>query len=142
MDELDQLDDMDPMSLKAAWLDVFGRPPPTRASVKYMRSVLAYRLQEQSGAKLSASTRRKLVTLASAFNQDSKHRSAATVRIKEGVKILREWNGNTHQVTVLAEGFEYKNRRYRSLSAIAREITGTRRSGPAFFGLKGKADAA
>jgi len=67
-----------------------------------------------------------------------------SVRMKGGMKLLREWNGVTYEVTVLDNGFEYRDERYRSLSAVARKITGARWSGPRFFGLDGKekADAA
>ena len=57
-------------------------------------------------------------------------------RIKPGTRLIRQWDGQTHQVTVAEEGFEYKGERYKSLSEIARLITGTRWSGPLFFGLK------
>ena len=57
-------------------------------------------------------------------------------KLSAGASLLREWNAETHEVRVLEKGFEYRGQRYRSLSAIAREITGTRWSGPAFFGLK------
>ena len=56
--------------------------------------------------------------------------------IKPGTRLIRQWDGETHHVTVCEQGFEYKSERYRSLSEIARLITGTRWSGPLFFGLK------
>ena len=129
-------------ALKAAWLEAFGNSPPIRASDRYIRSVLSYRIQERTGPKLPAKTRRQLARLADAFERDPNHRPAAIRRMKEGTKLLREWNGVTHEVTALAKGFEYQGMYHRSLSAIAREITGTRWSGPAFFGLKGKAGVA
>jgi hypothetical protein len=57
-------------------------------------------------------------------------------KIKPGTRLVRGWRGDTHVVTVLEEGFEYRDKRYGSLSEIARLVTGTRWSGPAFFGLK------
>ena len=60
-------------------------------------------------------------------------------RLKPGAKLVREWRSKTHTVTVIDEGFEWKGRHWRSLSVIAREITGVHWSGPRFFGLKGKA---
>ncbi len=57
-------------------------------------------------------------------------------RVTSGARLFREWRGEMHRVTVLENGFEYRDRRYRSLSVIAREITGTRWSGPRFFGLR------
>ena len=57
-------------------------------------------------------------------------------KLSAGATLLREWNGETHEVRVLEKGFDYRGHKHRSLSAIAREITGTRWSGPAFFGLR------
>ncbi len=141
MTGVEHLDTMDNAALKAAWIDEFGRPPPVRASDGYMRSVLAYRIQEEAGQNLSARSRRQLEKLVSAFERDPNLRPATTTGIKEGTKLLREWNGVTHEVTALTKGFEYQGMRHRSLSAIAREITGTRWSGPAFFGLKAQTNA-
>jgi hypothetical protein len=77
--------------------------------------------------------------LAEGFERN-RDRAAKTVsssaRIKPGTRLIRQWDGQTHQVTVAEEGFEYKGERYKSLSEIARLITGTRWSGPLFFGLK------
>lgn len=106
-----------------------------------MRSVLSYRMQEKAGPTLSTSIRRHLEIVA----RDGKGIEGPPVnRLFEGVVLLREWNGETHQVRVLEKGFEYRDNHYTNLSAIAREITGTRWSGPVFFGLKarGAKDAA
>lgn len=129
------LDDMATDRLRAAWEEDLGRPPPTRASDAYMRSVLAYRIQKQAGPKLSATTIRHLERLA---KPSARIETLPTQmrRLSAGASLLREWNGETHEVRVLEKGFEYRGRRHRSLSAIAREITGTRWSGPAFFGLR------
>lgn len=62
--------------------------------------------------------------------------AAPTARLGPGTRLLRDWQGQTHHVTVLAQGFEYNNMTYRSLTAIARQITGTAWSGPLFFGLR------
>jgi len=62
--------------------------------------------------------------------------SATMRRIKPGTRIIREWDGDTHEVTVVRDGYSYRGQHYDSLSAIARKITGTRWSGPVFFGLK------
>ncbi|PCI41904.1 MAG: hypothetical protein COB46_02175 [Rhodospirillaceae bacterium] len=132
---IEHLDTLGTRDLKQAWLDEFGRTSPPRASSPYMRSVLAYRIQERTGPKLSASLKRKLEQVAGG---KTKALSTAIPRMKSGMKLLREWNGVTHEVLVLDKGFEYLSTSYKSLSAIARSITGTRWSGPAFFGLKGK----
>ncbi len=66
---------------------------------------------------------------------------ARAVRLKPGAKLVREWRGETHDVLVLEDGFQWRGRQWRSLSAIAREISGTHWSGPRFFGLQAKAEA-
>jgi len=138
------LDAMETAALRAAWKEAVGRPPPPHASDDYMRAVIAYRIQEEAGPKLSVATRRRLEKIAAGFNGDPGYRPVPSTRMKAGMKLLREWNGATHEVSVLDGGFEYRGKQYGSLSAVAREITGARWSGPRFFGLneKEKADAA
>jgi hypothetical protein len=127
-------------ALRAQWQELLAFRPPSHASDSYLRSVLTYHLQEQAGQGLSKATQRRLRNLAAEFDRDPGHRpthsSLGPIKMKPGVKLLREWNGETHEVTVLKEGFEYLGCRHKSLSAIARGITGTRWSGPVFFGLK------
>ncbi len=135
MIRLDDLDDIGTDRLRAAWEEDLGHPPPARASDAYMRSVLAYRIQERAGPKLSAATVRHLERLA-APNARIEAMPMQARKLSAGASLLREWNGETHEVRVLENGFEYRGQRHRSLSAIARAITGTRWSGPAFFGLK------
>ncbi|NQU58460.1 MAG: DUF2924 domain-containing protein [Rhodospirillales bacterium] len=138
---IEHLDAMETTALRAAWAEAVGRPPPPHASDDYMRSVLAYRIQEEAGPKLSAATRRRLEKIATGFEGDPGYRPATTTQMKAGVRLLREWNGVTHEVNVLDSGFEYRGERHKSLSAIARAITGARWSGPRFFGLNGKEKA-
>jgi len=135
MIRVDDLDGMATAELRMAWEEDLGRPPPTRASDAYMRSVLAYRIQERAGPKLSAAAVRHLERLA-VPNAKIEAMPMQARKLSAGASLLREWNGETHEVRVLESGFEYRGQRHRSLSAIAREITGTRWSGPAFFGLK------
>jgi Protein of unknown function (DUF2924) len=63
-------------------------------------------------------------------------RARQDVNLLEGTKLLREWRGVMHEVTVIEGGYEHQGKRCRSLSAVAREITGTQWSGPLFFGLR------
>jgi hypothetical protein len=129
---------MDREGLRAIWEEAFSRPPPSHAGDDYIRAVMAYRIQEEAGSRLSAVARRRLKKIAAGVDGNPNHRRSPTTRMKEGSKLLREWNGETHEVSVLDGGFEYRGTRYRSLSAIAREITGARWSGPRFFGLRGE----
>jgi hypothetical protein len=100
--------------------------------------LLAYRLQEQAFGGLKPAYKRRLRQLAESFEQNPSRivKTVSPARIKPGTRLIRQWDGQTHQVTVAEEGFEYKGERYKSLSEIARLITGTRWSGPLFFGLK------
>ena len=122
--------------LKAMWEELNGgaAPPYNRA---FLVKRLGYRLQELAFGGLSAEAERRLDELAEGL--DSK---PARTRAREGAapvtgtKLIREWQGVMEEVTVLAEGFEWRGRRYKSLSAVARAITGTRWNGPLFFGLR------
>ena len=111
------------------WQTTFDRPPPKHLSLAFMRQVLAHQAQVAAFGGLSAKTRR---ALASALKEPV----ATRRRVAAGARLVREWNGRTHEVEVLAEGFLFRGRRFRSLSAIAREITGARWSGPRFFGVE------
>ena len=111
------------------WQTAFDRPPPKHLSLAFMRQVLAHQAQVAAFGGLSAKTRR---ALASALKEPASTRR----RVAAGARLVREWNGSTHEVEVLAEGFLFRGQRFRSLSAIAREITGARWSGPRFFGVE------
>ena len=87
---------------------------------------------------LDAVTKRKLRVFAEQLKSGDGTIFDAGISLKPGAKLLREWHGETYSVTTLDEGFEFNGRRYRTLSEIAREITGTHWSGPRFFGLKRK----
>jgi hypothetical protein len=103
-----------------------------------MLQIVAYRLQEQEFGGLSEVSRRRLRQLASTFEADPNAVVSTRPAIKPGTRLVRQWKEQVHVVEVGAEGYEYKGARYESLSEIARLITGTRWSGPLFFGLKGK----
>jgi hypothetical protein len=95
---LDHLDEMDAADLRKAWKADVGRSPPKRASEKYMHSVLAYRIQERTGPKLTAATKRKLERIAQGEETGADFRSGPGQNFKSGMKLLREWNGVTHEV--------------------------------------------
>jgi hypothetical protein len=96
---------------------------------------IACRIQERALGGLNPSTRRRLDRAAADL---AAGRTAARLapKIKPGTRLLREWQGKVHEVIVLEKGVEYRGKSWPSLSAVAREITGTRWSGPRFFGLK------
>jgi len=98
---------------------------------------LAYRTQEIAYGGLKPATRAELRRIARAIENSSYSTDQIRKpRVKPGTRIFRQWRGETHEVVVTESGFEYRRARYNSLSEIARKITGTRWSGPAFFGLK------
>jgi hypothetical protein len=83
-------------------------------------------------------TRKRLQKLATELEQKQKAPPPLVPQLKAGTRLLRQWQGQMHEVLVADEGFEYRGKRYDSLSEIARQITGTRWSGPLFFGLKSR----
>lgn len=121
--------------LKAMWRELNGtEPPPYNRSFLVKR--LAYRLQELAFGGLSPRAERRLDDLIDELDGKKKPKPKNITAPIIGTRLLREWQGVMHEVTVLADGFEWQGRRYRSLSAIARAITGTRWNGLIFFGLK------
>jgi hypothetical protein len=112
-------------------------PPPRLRRELALRAV-AHRIQEEARGGPDPALRRRLARPAEELRRTGRIAVGARPPVKPGTRLLREWNGGTHCVTVTHDGFEYRGARYRSLSKIARTITGTRWSGPAFFGLKGR----
>jgi DUF2924 family protein len=123
-------------ALAGKWGALYGAPPPPRTSRSLMIRAVAYRLQERAYGGLSPATRRFLVGLKEAGSVQPMPRA-----LRSGTVLLREWQGVTHRVTVIEDGVIYSGKRYRSLSEVARVITGSRWSGPRFFGLKAHAKA-
>jgi hypothetical protein len=138
------LPDMRIAELKQLWRDLYGKEPPPY-NRPYLIKRLAYRLQEMAHGGLSDGARFQMTAVLQEIGADElaaprgdaarrrKRRAAGPV---PGTRLVRDWQGERHEVTVLADGFEYAGRPYRSLSAIARAITGTQWNGPAFFGLR------
>jgi hypothetical protein len=124
--------------LKQHWRDLFNSEPPP-FNRRYLESRLAYRIQELAYGGLKPETIRRLEQLGEDLDGgDRKKRSMRVDRDRPimGTRLLREWQGVEHVVTVTKAGFEWQGRPYKSLSAIARAITGTRWNGWTFFGLK------
>ena len=122
-------------ALRALWPQWFDRPPPAKIRRELLVHALAHRMQERATGGLTTATRTKLREIAKAVKSNSVDEVIATPRLTPGTHVIREWGGERHQVTVEAVGFVYRGQRYRSLSEIARHITGTRWSGPLFFGV-------
>ena len=130
--DLTDLMAMDRAALAQRWFDSFGCPAPRHSKAVLLRGALAWHsqmvLQAKPGSgevdRLIRGLRRKAASVAPAAS------------LAPGTRLLRRWQGSTHHVTVLVQGFEYGGKTYKSLTAIARSITGTAWSGPLFFGLR------
>jgi Protein of unknown function (DUF2924) len=120
--------------LKQMWRELFDKEPPG-FSRNYLISRLAYRIQELAYGGLKPANRAKLDALADALDPKAARKRVTNGPIV-GTQLIREWRGVEQRVTVLADGFEWEGRRYKSLSAVARAISGTRWNGWAFFGMK------
>ncbi|MHB1000881.1 MAG: DUF2924 domain-containing protein [Armatimonadota bacterium] len=143
--QIERLSSMPYNELKALWKTICGCEPPTYHR-QYLELRLAYRIQEFSYGGLSDTTRDKMRQIlkehdygsngikVQAPNTSRRRRSTDDMPVL-GTKLVREWKGVRHEVMVVPGGIEYQGKRYRSLSAIARSITGTSWNGRVFFGL-------
>jgi hypothetical protein len=125
--------------LKRRWAELYGNPPPPKIGRALLTRAIAYRLQEQAFSGLSPTVRKRLARMADDLRL-GRNPSRVSPTIKPGTRLIREWQGVTHEVIVLEKGVQYRGKTWASLSAVAREITGTRWSGPLFFGLKRRGD--
>ncbi len=125
--------------LKAQWREMFDSDPPP-FNRRYLESRLAYRIQELSLGGLKPETVKRLERLGEELDggDRSKSRIRADLKPIAGTRLIREWQGVEHVVTVTADGYEWQGRPYKSLSSVARAITGTRWNGWVFFGLKNR----
>ncbi|MEJ6391240.1 DUF2924 domain-containing protein [Gymnodinialimonas ulvae] len=126
---LTDLETAERSALIEAWGRVFATPVPKGLSKSLMRRFLATELQTKASGGLSASVKRALA------QPPDQRAPVAHNALQPGGRLLREWNGITHVVDVTGDGFLWQGQSYRSLSAIARHITGAHWSGPRFFGL-------
>jgi hypothetical protein len=126
--------------LKERWRACYGNEPHRRMSRELLTRAVAYALQEQMFGGLKPETRQLLERTAAEVSTKRTPSTQSCGHASPGSVLIREWHGSSHQVMVHADGVTYRKQRYRSLSEVARLITGTRWSGPLFFGLKaGKA---
>jgi hypothetical protein len=140
--KLAALPEMAVVDLRAEWRRLYRAHPPQKIGRHLLELGVAWKLQERAYGGLSAATKRRLADLARTMDEKGDLAKARVVRLKPGAKLVREWRGETHDILVLEDGFQWRGQRWRSLSAIAREMTGTHWSGPRFFGLQAKAEAA
>ena len=122
--------------LQVEWRRLYRTEPPARVGRELLIAAIAYRLQEAALGGLRPESQRRLRAIAEQVSRGEEPAPTAAPRLKPGTRLLREWQGRTHEVLVGDDGFEWRQQHYRSLSQIARAITGTSWSGPVFFGLK------
>ncbi len=132
--EIDRIRSLGLEELRREWRRLNHAEPP-RISRDLLVLALGYRLQEIAHGGLGKATRRKLQTMAKALRTTGRVGPTPSLSLKPGARLVREWRGRTHTVTVTEDGFEYAGTNYPSLTTIAKKITGAHWSGPRFFGL-------
>jgi Protein of unknown function (DUF2924) len=135
-DRLASLPELKKAALCDLWTQLFDASPPPKLRSDFMIPILAHRLQERAFGQLKPAARSRLRQLSQAFDKDSDSAIPATPQLRPGTRLVRQWRDQVHLVNVEAKGYEYQGARYHSLSEIARLITGTRWSGPSFFGVR------
>jgi len=138
--QIAQLRDFSRQQLLDTWQELYRRAAPSGIRRELMVPFLAYKIQENAYGGLKASTRAELRRISRDLEKSHASPKVRTrSRIKSGTRIVRQWRGQTHEVVVTETGYEYNGSSFRSLSSIARKITGARWSGPAFFELNNSA---
>jgi len=133
--QITALEALSTSGLRIQWQQLYRATPPTRLSRDLLVRGIAYLVQECAMGGLSATTIRRLRSLAASSERSRGIGDASVISLRPGTKLAREWHQKVHTVSVLDDGFEYQGERYSSLSRIARRITGVSWSGPRFFGI-------
>lgn len=123
-----------PEELKRQWSEAWGMPPPPKISRTMLEKSLAFKLREQAGLGLTLEQQEKLNRLVAAYKRNPA--PLRELKVKPGTRLVRTWQGVQHAVLVRTDGYEYNGLNCRSLSEVARLITGTNWNGWAFFGIK------
>lgn len=137
-ESLDRLPDLDLATLRQEWTRLYGTAPSRYISRDLLMRAVAYRLQENAYGGLKPAVVRQLRKVMEVLRAGRTPDTAVRPQMQPGVRLMRDWNGETHSVEVLEKGFAWRGKTYSSLSAIAQHITGARWSGPRFFGLLDK----
>lgn len=122
--------------LRQKWRTEVNSAPPPLQSTDVLAAMLAWAIQAGASGGLDAWTERRLGEIADVLNRNGQYEPRGAKRLNVGTILIREWKGVTHRVSVEANGFHHADQCYSSLSDVARTITGTRWSGPRFFGLE------
>lgn len=137
------LDAMDSRALRERWRDLYGTDAPPKIQSGLLRLAVAYRIQEKVFGGLKPAAKRQMRSHLEAIAAGSAGNTGAQRggigRLTPGIQLMREWNGATLLVDVVEDGFRWRDTTYRTLSGVAVAITGTKWSGPKFFGLNSAA---
>ena len=136
--EILRLQGLDLDGLRQAWRAVFGKAAPTRLPKPILLRVLAYHLQAEELGDLARSTVQILAGIARSSDNSGVPSATAPGGLRPGTVLVREHEGERHRVMVVPDGFDWNGRTYPSLSKVAHAMTGTKWSGPRFFGLREK----
>ena len=134
-----QVVELPTLPIKELWVlwDRYFARRPEHPNRRYLESRIAYKIQEAAYGGLSPETRQRLIQIGMKHSKIKQRQKPQEIYLAPGTVLIREWAEKDHQVRVTAEGwFEYEGKPFRSLSAVARHITGSQWSGPLFFGLK------
>ena len=135
--QIDELDQMSINQLRKRWADLMGTDPGGLGR-QYLMRRLAYRIQELAYGGLSPQARKQLEAVADGKTRSKSASKASRPTLATGTRLLREWRGDQYEVIVETDGFRYNGKVYRSLTAVARAITGQHTSGNLFFGIQRK----
>src|SRR6202521_41841 len=136
-----RLSELTIFELREEWRRLHRMPPPMRLSRDFLTRGISYKLQERAYGGLSKAAVRKLEQAAAGPPSRGAAKPTPPISLRPGTRLFREWHGVTHTALIHADGIEWRGERYRSLSVIARKITGARWSGPRFFGLRRQLDS-
>jgi len=136
-ERLEQISSLSTVELRNLWQRQYQVQVPKGLSRDLLIRFIAHHLQEEAIGGLGKATLRRLEDLGDRLRDADGGDAPRSASLKPGTTLLREWNGTTHTVLVLEDGFEYRGQRFASLTKVAAAISGLHRSGPAFFGLKG-----
>jgi hypothetical protein len=137
LDDIEALSALKLSELRQAWRNRFNVEAPRLRSRDLLLRAFVYRLESETFGDLKPQLKKRLTELADRFADDPSHDPAPRIAPSIGSALVRDWNGVRHLVLVTPEGFQYRDKTYRSLTQVAKAISGQHRSGPSFFGLVG-----
>ena len=138
-EQISALPALNKAQLLVLWCENFSKSPPPKLRKELMVPILAYRMQEKEYGGLSHSAQKRLRDIAKSIASEKRPQKEIPAGSEKVTRLLRSWHGEVHEVIVTDSGYVYRGTTFSSLSKIAREITGTQWSGPAFFGTRKKA---